>query len=352
MKQATPPGPPTLSLNAGSVAEQEHVAASVLTVALFVAIVLPAVLTLTTVREELLRNDLLREDAVSRNLTPYGYTVSLLLYLVPVGTLLTWFYRNLERGSFRRRAFHLTLLFLVPIGFLLDFTLGNLFFAFPNQGAVLGIYMPGISFHNPWFERSLPIEEFVFYASGFLAMLLLYVWCNQVWVPAYGVADYSDTDRHPPYIVRIHWKSLGIGVAFFAFSLFYKKVLAPPDHQAGFPLYMTFLLMAAVIPGMLLHRCACPFINWRAFSVMLMWVLLTSLLWEGTLASPYGWWRYRPEWMMGLHIAAWSDLPVEAVVLWIAVSFTTISVYETIKVYLHMKTPSLKKALLGDTQFL
>ena len=327
---------------------EEDAAAWILPIGLLVAVVVPSILTLSTVRERIVRNAVLRFDALT-DPTPRGYTVSLLIYLVPVTTLLIWFYRSHAPGSFRRRAMHLTLLLLVPIGFALDFFLGNLFFMFPNKGAVLGVYAPGFSFATGGLMWDLPIEEFVFYASGFFAMLLLYIWGNEVWVPAYGVSDYSVTKLHPKYVVQIHWPSLWWGVLFFALAVFYKKVLAPPELRTGFPLYMTFLLVAAVIPGMLLHRCAQPFINWRAFGGTLMWVLLTSLLWEATLASPFGWWRYHPEWMMGLHVTAWANLPVEAVVLWLAVAYTTIAVYETIKVVMHMNHPAAP-ALLGDAQ--
>ena len=325
-----------------------HVAASVVTVGLAVAVVLPAMLTLSTVRREIAREAVLKLHALE-NPTPYGYTVSLLLYLIPIAALTTWFYRTHAPGSFRRVALRRTLLLLVPIGFGLDFFLGNLFFMFPNTGAVLGIYLPGFSFETGGLLWDLPIEEFIFYASGFYAMLLLYIWCNEVWVPAYGISEYRHSPNHPPYVVRIHWPSLGIGVVLFVITVVYKKFIAPEDHRNGFPLYMTFLLLAAVIPGLLLHRCACPFTNWRAFSVTLLWVLLTSMLWEATLASPFGWWRYRAEWMMGLHVVAWADLPFEAVVLWIAVSYTAVTVYETMKVFLHIEKPTLK-ALFGDAQ--
>ena len=96
-------------------------------------------------------------------------------------------------------------------------------------------------------------------------------------------------------------------------------------------------MAAAVLPSLLLYCCARPFINWRVFSVTLLWVLLTSLLWEATLASPFGWWHYHHKWMMGMHIRAWADLPVEAAILWIAVTYTTTIVYETIKVGLHLR---------------
>jgi hypothetical protein len=346
---ATPqPAPPQPDSTERQRLLQDDVAASVMTAALFSAIVLPTVLTLSTVHEESVRGAVLKFDAL-RNPTPYGYTVSLLIYLVPLTTLMSWFYRTHAPGSFRRIALRWTLWMLVPIGFGLDFLFGNLFFLFPNTGAILGWYVPGFSFETGGLVWDIPVEEYVFYFAGFFTLLLLYIWCNQVWVPAYGVSDYSDTSNHPPYIVRIHWRTLGIGAALLAAAVVYKKVLAPEHLRAGFPLYMAFLLLVAVIPGMLLHRCSRPFVNWRAFSITLMWVLLTSLLWEATLASPFGWWRYEPTWMMGLHISAWADLPVEAVVLWIAVSYTTISVYETVKVYLHIKKPA-SQALFGDSQ--
>ena len=41
---------------------------------------------------------------------------------------------------------------------------------------------------------------------------------------------------------------------------------------------------------------------------------------EATLAVPYGWWDYQQKQMMGLFIGAWAGLPIEAVVVWIAVT--------------------------------
>jgi hypothetical protein len=37
--------------------------------------------------------------------------------------------------------------------------------------------------------------------------------------------------------------------------------------------------------------------------------------------------------MVGLKIGAWSDLPIEAPCVWMAVSFTTVIVYEVIKIW-------------------
>lgn len=77
-----------------------------------------------------------------------------------------------------------------------------------------------------------------------------------------------------------------------------------------------------------------PFINWRAFSFALFLTLLISLLWEVTLGVPYQWWGYQDERMVGLFIGAWSGLPVEAVCVWIAVTYMTVIVFEVVKIWL------------------
>ncbi len=333
------PRPP----NQGGDASDNAWAAGIFLLILVVVIILPSVLTLGTVRDAI-------KHRIDGNPTPYGYTVSLLIFVLPTTALLVWFLRRHPRGSFRRRAFWWTIGLLVPVGFTLDLVFGNLFFRFPNADATVRVFVPGYSFVTGGMVRDLPIEEFVFYLSGFGAILLIYIWCDEVWVPAYGVADYGDVRRHPPYVIQPHWQSLLWGVGLVAIALAYKKLLAPVlpdrDFRQGFPLYFTFLVMASVVPSLLFYRCARPFVNWRALSLTLLWVLFSSLLWEATLASPYGWWHYRHEWMMGLHVKAWADLPVEAVVLWVAVAFTTTIVYETVKVGLHMERP-FPPGLLG-----
>lgn len=74
-----------------------------------------------------------------------------------------------------------------------------------------------------------------------------------------------------------------------------------------------------------------PVINWRAFSLTLFIILLTSLLWEATLGVPYGWWDFQDAQMIGLRITAWSRLPVEEVFVWIAVTYATVIVYEIVR---------------------
>ncbi len=307
-------------------------AAAVIGVILLV-ILIPSWLVLRSVEQASMR------QTFDTNPTPLGYTISLALYLVPTFILTVWFLRRHPRGSLRRRAVGLTLGLLIPIGFVLDLLFGNLFFIFPDPGATLQIYVPGYSFRTGGMVRDIPLEEFVFYIAGFCAVLLVYAWCDEVWLAAYDIADYDDKRLHPPYVIQLEWRAVYWGLGLIALAIIFKKTLAPINYRTGFPLYFVFLVVTSIVPSLLLFRTARPFVNWRALSMTLLWVLLTSVLWEATLASPYGWWRYQYEMMMGLHVKAWADLPVEAVLVWIAVSFTVAIVFETIKVALHIDKP-------------
>ena len=308
--------------------------------AIIAVVVVPAVLTLRTVEDP----GTLRFDPPNPNPTPLGYTWSLLIYILPVAVLSTWF-RRFGSEDYRRRAYRWTLFLLVPIGFGLDLALGMTLFQFPNEGANLNVFVPGFSFEHWGFRPELPVEEFVFYVTGFWAILLVYIWCDEDWLRLYNVG-YDDDHQRPTRIVRLHGPSLLWGLLAIVVAVAYKWH-GPHEVQSGFPLYFAFLIVASVVPSGLLFRAAQPYVNWRAFSLTFFWVLLTSLLWEASLASPYGWWRYDETWMVGIFIGAWRDLPLEAVILWLAVTFTTVILYEVIKVYFTMNRP-LRPALLGD----
>jgi hypothetical protein len=75
-------------------------------------------------------------------------------------------------------------------------------------------------------------------------------------------------------------------------------------------------------------------------------MLLISLLWEVTLALPYGWWNFQHRQMIGLFIGAWNDLPIEEVCLWIAVTYATVIIFEIVKLW-QASGRTMKKALLG-----
>lgn len=109
----------------------------------------------------------------------------------------------------------------------------------------------------------------------------------------------------------------------------------------------SYLLATAAVPTAALLESTVSFINWRAFSFTYLAILLVSLVWEVTLAMPYGWWDYQPERMVGIHIRAWWDLPIEAVLVWLAVTYATVVVYEAVKMW-QASGDSAQRALVGD----
>jgi hypothetical protein len=123
-------------------------------------------------------------------------------------------------------------------------------------------------------------------------------------------------------------------------AVLYKELLS--SSPEGFPWYFIYLTVASIIPSAGFFHTARPFINWRAFSFTFFLILLISLLWEVTLAIPYGWWGYRPAAMAGIEIGAWSGLPIEAVCVWLAVTFTTVITYEVIKIWQALGTGALE----------
>ena len=49
-----------------------------------------------------------------------------------------------------------------------------------------------------------------------------------------------------------------------------------------------------------------------------------------------------PHQVMKLHVGAWSGLPIEAVFVWFAVTFTTVITYEVIKIWKVLGTRALE----------
>jgi hypothetical protein len=127
----------------------------------------------------------------------------------------------------------------------------------------------------------------------------------------------------------------------------YKKHFAAPEDQDGFPSYFTFLVLGALLPAVSFFPVARRFINWRALSLTLFFMVLVSLVWEATLAVPYNWWNFQPRQMMGLFIGAWARLPIEEICVWIAVTYATVIVFEVIKVVIASER-SVHETLVGD----
>jgi hypothetical protein len=273
--------------------------------------------------------------------TPHGYTLSLLLFIVPITFITVWFLPS-EGLHIPQRAFWWTLIVLVLLGCALDFVFAQWFFKYPNVGATLGILAPALG-------RPVPLEEYVFYLTGFLMDLLLYVWLGEFWLAAYNVHDYPGEARKVRRLLHFHPTSLVIAAAFIGVAWLYKKHFALPEDHAGFPGYLTFLVVGALIPSMTFFPVAKLFINWRALSLTVFFMTLLSLIWEATLAIPYQWWGFQHRQMIGLFIGAWSGVPIEEVCVWIAVTYATTIIFEVVKVWVASER-SVRETLVGKKE--
>lgn len=295
--------------------------------AMLAMIAIPTALTLHTVHAP--------AGAVSAEPSLYGYTVSLLLFIVPILVIGLWLVPR-EDVKISKQSFVRTIAILFPVGAGLDFFFARKFFTFPNAGATLRITAPALG-------GGVPVEEYVFYFTGFVAVLLLYIWLDEYWLAAYSIPADARERTQFDRLLRFHPQSLLWAVVLIAAAIVYKKVLLA---ESGFPSYFLFLVIGALGPSAALLPSAMPLINWRALSLTLFTILLTSLLWEVTLALPYGWWGFQDDAMIGLRITAWSGLPIEEVFVWIGVTYATVIVYETVRRW-KASGKKIRHALLG-----
>jgi hypothetical protein len=300
-----------------------------LVIAMLSMIAVPAALTLLTVRTPA------AASAPATDASPFGYTVSLLLFIVPILVIGIWLAPQ-EGVKISKRSFVRTIAVLFPLGAGLDFFFARCFFTFPNPGATLRIPAPALG-------GSVPIEEYAFYFTGFVAVLLLYIWLDEYWLAAYAVAASARERAQFDRLLRFHPQSLVWAVVLIAAAIATRKIFA---QEPGFPGYFVFLVMGALGPSAALLPSAMPVINWRAFSLTLFMILLISLLWEATLAVPYGWWGFQDDAMIGLRITAWSRLPIEEVCVWIAVTYATVIVYEVVRRW-QASGKKIRHALMG-----
>lgn len=288
-------------------------------------LVVPAAITLYGVRGA----------PTSAEPTPYGYTRSLLLFIVPIAVIATWLFPQ-EKVHLPKRAFWRTIAILAPLGFALDFFFAQHFFLFPNRQAILGIPAPALG-------GPVPIEEYFFYLSGFIAILLIYIWLDEFWLAAYSAPDYVAKAKANNRLLVFHPVSAVLGVALITAAIIYKKVIL---SEPGFPAYFTVLIAGGLVPAVGFYSTVRAFINWRAFSLALLYVVLISLIWEATLALPYGWWGFQQRQMLGIFVKAWSDLPIEEVFVWIAVTYATVITFEVVKIW-HASEKTAREAFLG-----
>jgi hypothetical protein len=271
------------------------------------------------------------------DISPYGYSVSLFLWIVPIVVILTglgWRAVIRERRAIQWRAAMATAGLLCVVSTGLELLFGARFFAFANARATVGVSI------RVW-RGHIPLEELLFYLLGYLAILLLYVWCDEVWLQKYNLDDYADVLRRElrsrPDTARKEMEGLvrqiirrvaAVGVVIGLL------VIVMASSGSPWPQYLLFVLLAGVLPVVVFWRIAERFVNWQALSFTLFIVLLVSLLWETTLGVPYRWWGYQREYMAPISVRPWFGLPVEAVLVWALAPGTTIVVYEVVKIWL------------------
>ena len=187
----------------------------------------------------------------------------------------------------------------------------------------------------------IPIEELLFYAMGPAAIVLVYACADERWLSRYNppdnLLDLKLIQPSPPL--------MAVAAAALLMALVAWRV------NGNFPTYFLFIAAGAVLPAMLLYRAIGNLTNWPAFAVTTLYVILTSLMWEVTLAIPRQWWGYEPSGMIGVTIAAWSRgdaiFPVEAAVVWLFAPFSSILSYEFAKALTHHPRPT-RVALFGS----
>jgi hypothetical protein len=212
---------------------QERAKSFYVVFAIAAALIIPAAIALRTVIHPALL------QTTSDNPTPLGYTWSLALFIVPIGALAWWFACRPDL-KFPRKGFWRTIAVLTPLGFTLDLLFGNAFFIFPNKGATLRCEIPALS-------GAIPIEEFIFYLTGFMLVLLSYIWCDEYWMAAYNVPDYKKAAKDIPRIVRFHFASVVLGVVLIAAAIAYREFSL--GMSEGFPWYFVYLVCASLIPS-------------------------------------------------------------------------------------------------------
>jgi hypothetical protein len=248
------------------------------------------------------------------------YTLSLLIWIVPiVGFTIFFHIKNLLTIK-KRLALGISISILAAIGIILDLFFARFFFTFPDPAMTIGFKIKGI-----------PVEEFIFYITGFWFILFLYVFCDEWYMVKYNPDDtyYARYARRLHHTIFLHWGSIFMAVVFIAAGIIIKFFTngVPPL----LPGYFVFLVIVAYTPTILFYRVCRKFVNWRAFAFSLLLTVLLSIIWEVTLALPRGYWNYQHQYMLGVFIPVWASIPIEAVSVWIS-STLVILFYEWLKI--------------------
>ncbi len=263
---------------------------------------------------------------------PLTYFRSLLFWFVPSLLLLPRFLAFTDPGGRRRSALAWAIANTVVLGIVLDLVFGSRLFSFdklPSSSYLAFVTVPSWGVH-------IPIEEFIFYAFSSVAILLVYTWADEYWVHSYSPLQARLSVRQTDKLFGVSLGPLACTVAAALLGIVAQRWFQP--GVGGIPLYFTVLVVFGLGPTAFLYRIASGFVNWRAFGVATLYVLVTSIVWESGLALPRGWWNFQSGALIGLPLPLWSrDLPIEEVAVWIAAPFSCVMTYETARAVMYRR---------------
>ncbi len=261
------------------------------------------------------------------------YTISLLFWIIPLILISAFLSRKKRLGPIQKKAIAMNLVILAGVGWFLDLAFAKLFFIFPNLAMTLRINI-----------LQIPIEEFLFYLFGFWFIVLFYAFNDEYFLRKYNRDDhvYSRFARRINSLLALYFsrRTLAIIVVTLIGFTLLKQWLNP--GKTILPGYIIFLMLFAYLPFIMFWRITRKFVNIRAIILVVTVTTLISIIWEVTLALPRGYWDYNRDYMIGVFIPAWHNLPLEAVTVWVFSSLIILS-YEYTKIYLHRKAHLARK---------
>jgi hypothetical protein len=276
----------------------------------------------------------------------YGYTMSLSLIVLPLVSLVWWYHvmRKTDTDGKLRRLVRATIKDSAIAGFvfvIFDALFATKLFSFPDSNATVGLMFWGYMWSGDcstlWnvhrvfscYERTIPIEEIIFYVGGAAVLRGTYLWASEDFVNRYSMSDgdYVLAAKRVPRLVKVNWAALVVMLTILAIGIYLKHRL-----DGGFPIYLMLQALIVSSPVVLLYTTVRDFVNTRALLMVMVLQALVSVIWEATAALPYGWWNYKPEGMIGIPVPPWSNLPIEASLFWISVGWSAIFLQEVTKI--------------------
>ena len=268
------------------------------------------------------------------------YTLSLLIWIIPIILMWCFFWGRDLLKPVQKEALGLNIAVLAGVGCLLDLLFAKFFFRFPDKAQTLGIDIKGI-----------PIEEFIFYVTGFWFIIFFYVFCDEYFLLKYNKSDdiyakFAKRLKKKIYAQFTH-KYVWLCLFLFGSAVVFKAALG--TTEGWLPGYFLFLTLFAYVPFVLFYKVTRKLVNSRAFFMTVLLTTLISVIWEVTLALPRGYWNYNPNQMVGFFLSAWSWLPIEAVTVWLFSSLIIFG-YEYTKVVLFKKRRGASNELPVNTK--